>query len=97
MRRVNLPQDIDGVPDADDEWLAEFAQFIRHIPQAVAQESEVSVGDIGLPPQVGLDDVEWENEARAGSLGERRVIGDPQVTLEPHDVERFSGSTHAFR
>ena len=36
----------------------------------------MSVGDIGLPPQVGLDDVEWEDEARTSSLGQRRVIGE---------------------
>ncbi len=50
MRSVDRLQDLDGVTDADDEWLAEFAQFIRHISQAVAQEGVVPVGDIGLPP-----------------------------------------------
>jgi hypothetical protein len=44
-------------------------------------------GSVGLPPQFGLDDVDGQHGASRRRFGQRAVVVDAQVALEPDQVQ----------
>ena len=72
---------------AQDQRLPECGQRLAQLGQAFAQEVELASAGVGLPPIAGLDHEQRQHRPAPGGLGQWRVVRDPQVALEPDDLD----------
>ena len=76
-----------GLPLAHHQGLAEGGQVPRQLRQGLGGEGPVAARGIGLGPEPRLGDVEGQHRPAPGRGGQGRMVEDPQVPLEPDDLD----------
>jgi hypothetical protein len=85
---VQAGQHINDISDADQERLPECCEIVGKLFETVAVKSPLAARRVGLLPKRRLDDVQGQDAPLAGDRGRREwsMVCDPQIALEPNDV-----------
>ena len=86
MAGAQRGQNFDSITNTQNERLAERGQVTVKIAKTFGKEIIMPPGHVGLLPQIGLEDVERDHWSVRRRRGQRGVIVDPQVTLEPDNL-----------
>ena len=76
---------------AYDQGLAQLRQRLAQILEALGAEGPLAGRGIGLVPQLGLHHHQGQHRTLARGLEQRLVIGQPQIPLEPNDLQPLHG------
>ena len=84
-------QDVYRRPDAHHQRLSQTCERNPELLQALGAEVPLARRAVALLPQLGLHDGQRQDRALATRLQQRLVVSDPQIPLEPDDLEPFHG------
>lgn len=87
VARVKIGQDFDGVAHPYDQGAAARGKSGAQLDQAFAQESPLAARRIGQAPIFGFDDIKRQHASGAQGGGQRGMVFDAQVALEPDDLK----------
>ena len=79
-------QDIHRIADAEHQRPAECRQVTVETGQAFAKEVVMAAGHVGLLPELRLQNIERNHRTCRRRGGERRMVFNTQVSLEPDDL-----------
>ena len=76
---------------AHDQGLAQPRQLLAEMLQALGAEGPLAGRGIGLLPQLRLDHHQGQHRSAATGLEQRLVVDQPQIPLEPNDLQPLHG------
>ena len=84
-----IAQDRDGLADSDHQWSTQRRKICPQRTETLGDEGPVATGGIRLGPVSGLGDVERQDRAAPCGFDEYSVVVDPEVALEPDQLQGF--------
>ncbi len=80
-------QNIAGVATANHQWDAVVLnQLCIEFGEAIIEKAIVAMTEVGLLPELGLQDIQRHYRAVASRFAECLVVGNSQISLEPNYV-----------